>query len=251
MSSNLPAKLDLDDELTRWTQFATEGSQQHLPRNSEMLKFNGQTGEWVLPKSDPDGDLRGMELIADVRNIHHGWTKFDGNRVEDQRIVKAPGRPARRSELGDTDKELWELGLDGKTPKDPWNFAHYLPMFGREQGEMYVYITSSSTGGREIKNLAAVYINKVREKGNPDRLPIVKLNREKFKSRFGSRLFAPILDVIGWRIVTANVEAVADAMPKRKAIEGSVRAKSPSTKGGRKPAQVVDRDEDFDDELPI
>jgi hypothetical protein len=253
--SNEIAKTNLDEELTLWQRFAEEGNTKHLPRGSEMLKFNGQEGIWCTPKSDPDSDLRGMELVADIRNLHHGWTRFEGNRVADSRIVRAPGRPARRAELGDTDKEMWELGLDGKTPKDPWNFAHYLPMFGREQGELYIYITSSSTGGREIKNLAAVYINKVREKGNPDRLPIVKLNREKFKSRFGSRLFVPILDTVGWRIIKPDFEAIAEP-PERRKIEAPrkgepQKAATAKAKEPAKHARQRDPDDDFDDEISL
>jgi hypothetical protein len=235
------AKIDLDDELSLWHQFTSDGNTQHLPRGAEQLKLNGQSGRWVLPKTDPDTDLTGMELVADCRNIHHGWTRFEGNRVTDARIVKAPGRPARRAELGDEDKTKWELGLDGKTRKDPWSFGHYLPLVGREQGETYIYITSSTSGGREIKNLAACYVAKVQEKGNPDRLPIVKLDKERFKSRFGSRLFAPVLTIVAWRVVGDSLEP-ADTK--------KITAR-PAKDRKRQPAKVGDADDDFDQEIEL
>src|SRR5689334_12084355 len=108
-------------ELAAFEQYASEGNRSWLPPDATIIKFNSLTGRWFDPKNpDLTEDLSGKrQLVADVRNVHHGYQKFDGNIPVDNRIVRIDRKLPLREELGDLDQSRWEKGFNGQ-PKDPW-----------------------------------------------------------------------------------------------------------------------------------
>lgn len=89
-----------------------------------LLKFSkgdylaGEEGE-IIP--------HGTQLTANCDEFLAGWIKWqDGKPVEQRMIRVADGfHPPVRTDLGDTDKSLWETDDKGE-PKDPWQFTNYL-----------------------------------------------------------------------------------------------------------------------------
>jgi hypothetical protein len=223
-AANLPASVN--EELAALEAYAAEGQSSWLPRGAEILKFNGTSGE-LTTKTDPLDDLIGLEVVCDTRNVFHGWTKFvDGKIAGKPAIVRVSQRPKNRSELGDLDETEWPTDTDGK-PKDPWGFATYMPMMGRDQGETYIYISTSRSGQSAVQNLIGVYANKVREKGDLDRLPIVRWGKESFRSKYKGKLWAPVLQVLAWRVV--DFKDFADP-PERKAIAAPKTEDTPASR---------------------
>jgi len=234
-----PNELDALDALSQ------EGTYNHLPRGATMIKFNGQTGRWVAPKVDPMEDLTGkLQLIADPMNSYHGFTVFENNRpiCGGRYIVQVPGRYTPRSEIGHQDQSKWQPGLDGK-PKDPATFGMYLPMAVQTGDQLYIYITQSTSGINAIKNLLGAYSGNMRRSGRRE-FPIINLSRQSFRSRFGSQLFAPVLEILGWH--------EDGAPPIQVLAEPEVLSPEPAKVETKKPEPMRSKAEaEWNDEVPF
>ena len=88
--------------------------------------------------------------------------------------------PPGREELGDLDEAQWEIGLSGK-PTDPWQFQVLVPMHDTQNGEMYIFGTTSITGRRECDKLISACARM--QKSEPDFYPVVKLDVSGFEHR--------------------------------------------------------------------
>jgi hypothetical protein len=88
--------------------------------------------------------------------------------------------PPLRETLGNTDHNLWELGLDGK-PQDPWQSQMYLVLQDGETGELFTFVTRTVTGLRAVGNLLRHYERMKRT--HPDMYPLVKLKAGGFNHR--------------------------------------------------------------------
>jgi hypothetical protein len=105
-----------------------------------LLKFSkgdylaGEEGE-IIP--------HGTQLTANCDEFLAGWIKWqDGKPVEQRMIRVADGfHPPVRTDLGDTDKSLWETDDKGE-PKDPWQFTNYLSLMDAD-GNLFTFTTSS------------------------------------------------------------------------------------------------------------
>src|SRR5438128_173716 len=84
-----------------------------------------------------------------------------------------PPRPVpKRSELGHTDQERWEVDSHGEK-RDPWQFTNYLPLLA-ESGELFTFTTSSRGGIGAIGELCRRYSQ--HRKHHPDVLPMIALD---------------------------------------------------------------------------
>jgi len=78
----------------------------------------------------------GREFIAHANQLAHGYTKFVGGKVAEQRmgLVADPTFVLpERADLGDTDQSTWETDHNSK-PRDPWTRQYYLPLEDNETG---------------------------------------------------------------------------------------------------------------------
>jgi hypothetical protein len=95
-------------------------------------------------------------------------------------IVRGFVPPARES-LGDTDESLWDADLNGR-PTDPWQHQLCLPLVSQEDGEKYVFVTSSITGRRAVLTLLKACQRQQAKEGD-DYYPIIKLQVGGFAHR--------------------------------------------------------------------
>ena len=102
----------------------------------------------------------GREFIAHANQLAHGYTKFVGGKVAEQRmgLVADPTFVLpERADLGDTDQSTWETDHNSK-PRDPWTRQYYLPLEDNETGELYTFVTGSQGGNSAIGKLLAQYV---------------------------------------------------------------------------------------------
>ena len=110
-----------------------------------FFKF-GKDG--FVTTSDETTIPEGTQFICIYDQVVGGWIKFMG---KGNPPIRKQGRlfegfvPIPRSELGDNDREEWELGLSGQ-PQDPWQIQLLLPLQNVETGELFVFQTTSVTG---------------------------------------------------------------------------------------------------------
>lgn len=158
-----------------FTEFATAVSPKHI--FGTLLKFS--KGDWLYGESNsviPPG----AEVIAIMDKMACGWIRWENSRPTDQIMVEVStgAKPPRRGELGDTDKELWELDDKGQ-PKDPWQFTIYLPLISKKSGEVYTFSTSSKGGINAVGSVAGDYGTYVVR--HPNEYPVLKLNVNRYQ----------------------------------------------------------------------
>ncbi len=165
----------------------------------QLLKFS--KGDWLVGQDDEELKS-GTKLVANMNSLMVGWIKWVDNKPAEQLMgsLIEGFQPKRRSELGDTDEDQWEVGTDGKA-RDPWQFTNYLLMKPPGKGkddELYTFSTSSRGGLSAIGTLCKAYGKEMRAK--PDQLPIVELGVDSYNhpnKEFG-RIKVPLLTVVGW-----------------------------------------------------
>lgn len=193
----------------------------------ELLKFS--KGEWTAGKNDTEVP-EGTEMVAIMDQLLTGWIKWvDGKPAEQEMGLVAEGyRPPRRSDLGDMDKDSWEVDQHG-VPKDPWQLTNYLVMKDTASGEVYTFTTSSRGGISAVGKLSEAYGKNMRAK--PDLFPVVALQVDSYKhsNKSYGKIFVPMLPVVGWLDKAAALEGIedgaADAEPVAAVKKGGGKAK--------------------------
>jgi hypothetical protein len=161
--------------------------------HEKLLKF--KTDEFYIGEQQV---ARGSEFIAHPSALIKCWIKFQDNKFVERRVYRAAQgeKPPRREELGDLDEQKWPLGLDGKTPADPWVLQYLLPLEDTS-GEIVVFATPSQGGRTGVANLVDVYgRRKKRNNGNCGQ-PIVKLARAPWPTRYGMK-WRPAFEIVSW-----------------------------------------------------
>ena len=100
-----------------------------------------------------------------------GWVRWENNAPTEQRMgfVVEGFQPERRNDLGDQDKDRWEVDEKGQ-PRDPWQFTNYLILHDAESGEVYTFATASKGGLGCVGELSKEYGKAIRQK--PDQYPV-------------------------------------------------------------------------------
>jgi hypothetical protein len=156
-----------------------------------ILKFN--KGDWGHGKDATPLPL-GAELVACMPTLTRGWQRWGNKEVTDARLglyVKGY-RPPQRHQLGDLDKDLWELDKDGK-PKDPWVYINGLTLVALDGGAVYTFITGTDGGLSAINALGYAA-------GNVPAgfYPVVALGVDSYqhKRREFGRVKVPVLSIV-------------------------------------------------------
>lgn len=163
-----------------------------------LVKFN--KGIWSIGDNQEDG---GRRFIAHADQLAHGWIKFLGGKVAEQRIGLVTDTAfvlPERDELGDTDESRWETDPSGK-PRDPWVFQQYMPLEDADSGELFSFVTGSQGGKSGISKLVNLYVRNV-HRG----LPIVRLGKDSYKHKQFGRVETPEFQVAAWTGAPANHE---------------------------------------------
>lgn len=182
----------------------------------DILKFT-KFGEFVAGQDEQEMP-EGKRLIANMDELLTGWVRWEDNKPTDQIMGRvADGHmPARRSEMGDTDEDLWEKDDEGR-PRDPWQKTNYLVLKAEGEEQLYTFATSSKSGLNAVGELCKVFGRQMRQR--PDDFPIVALNAGSYIHPKYKKIFVPKLDVVGWvakadfGTLDGNSESTADEAP--------------------------------------
>jgi hypothetical protein len=180
---NLPAKIQTDDESN--LPAIPPGVQNYLDEHC-----GGGSGVQIKFAKDQrfrrvdDGEEvpLGTELVAVFDEVQVGWIRFNGKGQPPERKMGPLFRgfiPCSRDELGDTDPDMWEVGLSGK-PVDPWQSQILLPLQA-EDGTQYIFGTTSITGRRAVGKLLDECKKMMRRE--PGFYPVIKLALGSFQHR--------------------------------------------------------------------
>jgi hypothetical protein len=131
-------------------------------------------------KEIPEGTV--FRVIYD--QIQTGWIKFmgKGNTPERRMGPIFQGfNPPKREALGDMDQSLWEIDEMTGKPVNPWQLQILMPMQRVEDGELFVFQTTSLTGRRACDNLIAACVRM--QTAEPDYYPLIKLRVSGFQHK--------------------------------------------------------------------
>jgi hypothetical protein len=162
-----------------------------------LLRFS--KGDFLAGQDGVDVPI-GSRFVAIMDSLLVGWIRWENNAVSDHSkmgSVVEGFQPERRSDLGDHDKDRWEVDNESQ-PRDPWQFSNYLILHDVESGEVYTFATASKGGLGAIGELCKVYGNAMRQK--PDQYPVVKLDVGSYQHRDRSlgRIKFPIFEIVDW-----------------------------------------------------
>ena len=163
---------------------------------ANILKF--RKGRFHFGQDDTEIPL-GTQLVANMPGLKVGHVRWQDLRPTDEAMVLvAEGlTPQRRNELGDLDRELWEVGDNGES-KDPWQFTNHLPLKDPETGEEFLFASSSRGGIGAIGALCKVYGQQFRQK--PGMLPVIELRASDYahSNKAYGRIDVPVFELVGW-----------------------------------------------------
>lgn len=181
----------------------------------QLLKFS--KGDF-LAGQDEEEVPEGSQFIANMDEMLAGWVRWEANKPTDHVMGKVSDgyQPPRRNELGDTDKEQWELDAQGK-PRDPWQFSNYLLLKSNDKKgvlyTLYTFTTSSRGGLNALGDLCKVYGQAMAQ--HPDEYPVIALsvNAYDHPNRAFGRIKVPTFKLVSWAPKAAFADDI-DAIVK-------------------------------------
>jgi hypothetical protein len=202
--------------------------------DSILLLF--KKGDWT---AGPDAiGMNGRRLVALVDETMYGWSRWENKRATDYIVGRVADRyrPPRRSELGDTDKSVWDFD------KDPWQLGYFLPLADPDKAQLYIYATSTRGGKDAVANVLEAYADFI-EQEKAAKLPLIELSADHYKHPEFDRVEVPVFEIMGWVDRPKNIKqikappAAAPLIPAQPQIEHA-------------PAPAPKRT-DFDDAIPF
>jgi hypothetical protein len=117
-------------------------------------------------------DIKEGTRYAAVGTTHY-WQHWENNKPGEA-VVRQPGKPLPdRETLGELTESEWEMGFDGKTPKDPWQETRALYLIDPMTSEALTFTVSSWAGRGAVADLGD-QIMRMRQ-AYPSAIPIVEL----------------------------------------------------------------------------
>ena len=147
-----------------------------------LVKFNGKDAKFVYADDDTEiADTVDFVVLDD--QVMASWIKFHGKGEPPDRIggLLSDGfvLPPRET-LGDADKSLWEMGLNGE-PADPWVHQLAVVMKRVDNDEMVTFVTGNATGRRAVGNLLK-HANRL-HRTSPDHYTVTRLTLGGYNHR--------------------------------------------------------------------
>jgi hypothetical protein len=172
-----------------WNDAAAETNARVL--RGTLLKF--ADGNWVRGK-EAEPVKKGTRLVA--IGTAAAWARWTGGRPVEYRM-RQNGKPLPdREALGNTDVTTWEVGPDGKTPRDPWQSTRLVYLVNPDTAEAFTFSTSSWGGREAVINLGDA-IARMRS-AHHNALPVVSLETAAMHTKYG-RKSKPVFKVVGWK----------------------------------------------------
>jgi len=177
-----------------WNDAAVEANGRVL--RGTLLRFH----DWNWTKGKEASPIeKGTKLIAIGTTA---WSRWAAGKPVEYRMRQS-GKPLPdREELGNTDTTAWEIGPDGKTPRDPWQSTRLVYLVDPDTAEAFTFSTSSF-GGREAVTDLAGAISRMRS-AHPNALPVVSLEAAAMPTKYG-RKSKPLFKVVGWKAIGSGV----------------------------------------------
>jgi hypothetical protein len=206
LSGGINEELKMNTELAitndGWRDAAAEANARVL--RGTLLKF--ADGGWSRGREGVVVE-KGSTLAA--IGTAAGWVRWANGKPVEYKMREA-GKPLPdREELGDLDQTKWEIGPDGKTPRDPWQSTRFVYLVCPDTAEAFTFSTSSWGGREAVINLGDA-IARMRC-AHPNATPIVALEAGPMVTRFG-RKSKPVFRIVDWRSVGGEAQAQAQAL---------------------------------------
>jgi hypothetical protein len=190
--------------------------ERQVPRAFPGLLLKFTKGDWAVGR---DGDVLpiGTQLVPVMNSLMIGWQFWQNSEPSDPRMgFYVEGfMPPKRRELGDTDKTLWEIGVNGE-PRDPWAYTNALPFVSPDKRKVYTFTTSSSGGRTAVDDLCMDH-----SKTPPGKYPIIALEASSYmhSKREIARVKVPVFRIVGQ----------VDAAPYDRVIAMAIGNRAPPT----------------------
>jgi len=208
VDSNLPAALQGVAGLAQSIQ-AVGGD---VDAGVSFMAFR-KTGEWEYGIEDIEVDPEGTWLVNPAEFMH-GWVAWDDNRsggpVGELMIPAGQPLPVRGS-LSDVGDGEWSKCVSIKMKAITGEDA--------DDGAEAVFKTSSKGGLKAYSKLVADFLKHLGEvdTSKTDELyPVVKLAETSYKHPKYGKIFTPVMEVVGWANMDAEVEVEAEPEPEAK-----------------------------------
>jgi hypothetical protein len=88
-----------------------------------------------------------------VRSIVTCWVKWWDNSPVEHRVTHSGQLHPRRDDLPDNDKTLWQPGIDGEKPGDPWADTRYVHLINLQTGQDFTFIADTNGGRMAVGEL--------------------------------------------------------------------------------------------------
>jgi hypothetical protein len=193
-----------------------------------LLRFS--KGDYFAGQDNEEVE-KGTQFIANMDEMLAGWIRWEANKPTDHVMGKVSDgyQPPRRNELGDADKDAWEVDLAGE-PRDPWQFSNYLLLKGTgDDSELYTFTTSSKGGLNALGDLCKNYGQAMAQR--PDDYPVIALgvNAYDHPNRALGRIKVPTFKIVGWApkgVFANNVDIIAGSGGAAEDLPVSKKAKA-------------------------
>ena len=217
-------------EPNAWTEYGEAIGSRAI--TGDLLKFS--KGDYLAGQDNREIAI-GTRLTVNMDSLEIGWIKWEDSRPVQFRMGRLVEgfKPAKRNELGDEDRKLWEVEVDengaSRDPRDPWQLSNNLVMADPKDGTLYTFATSSKGGLGAIGELCKDYGQKMRQR--PNEWPIVELGVGSYlhpiKSR--GRIKYPTLAIVSW----APKDATLPLSPPATLTPASANTAKPAAKAAR------------------
>jgi hypothetical protein len=188
----------------------------------------------------------GSEMRPDTRYLVRGtltaaqhWQK----NLPVETIVKQAGKPfidvdEANARIPQTD---WEMGIDGK-PRPPWQVIRVVYLIRIPDGKLYTHLAATYGTKIAVSNLRE-QVSTMRMLRGSDVVPIVRLDKAPFKTRYGMKIRPDFIPVAWREIGGAGLQQKPAQQIEHQPEE------EPALPG--KPVEPVTSGEVLDDEIPF
>jgi hypothetical protein len=162
-----------------------------LSRSSGPIKgtrIDFKKGDYWINKTT---NVSGKALL--VLDYMQGWCRWQDG-LPSYEMTEPGERHPRREDLGDLDEKLWTKSFG--EPQDPWREVTLLYLQDPRTGEKFTLLTDTYSGRMGIKELAETIEGVQRAK--PEALPIVALQAEMRRTKYGSDEPKTKLEILEW-----------------------------------------------------
>ncbi len=157
---------------------------------------------------DEDELALGTELVPNMAEAKIGWLKWQGGEVVDENMVPWAIGHAYREDLGDLDRDLWEVDDNGKAI-DPWSETATVSLKNPRTSEEFTFTTSSTGGRQAVAKLVYAWRHGVTQ--GKSGLPVITLGSDTYKHKKFGPVHFPVFKIVRWEDEDDLIAGTANA----------------------------------------